>query len=249
MEKQKTILVTGSSRGIGKAIATLAHSKGYRVVVHGSKESKELEEVNKELSGSHKLIFDVSDKQASKNSIEEFIKLNGTIDVLVNNAGIILNYLKDISEVDDHKAMQEWKVNVLGPIHCIQAVLPEMLKQKKGSIINIASMKGYPNYSTMSSFSYSQTKAAVLSMNKSLAKTYSPLGIRFNAVCPGYFLTDISKVWTKETWNRINTGILLGRVGKLEELAQLVMFLASDVSSYITGCDYLIDGGYTLKGK
>lgn len=246
---KKTILVTGSSRGIGRAIAKLAHSKGYRVIIHGSKESKELDEVNKSLSESFKLVFDVADKLATKKSIHKFIKENGLIDVLVNNAGIILNYLKDIDEVDDDKALQEWKVNVLGPIHCVQAVLPEMLKQKKGSIINIASMKGYPNYSTLSSFIYSQTKAAVLSMTKSLAKTYSPFGVRFNAVSPGYFLTDISKVWTKETWNRINTGILLGRVGKLEELAQLVMFLASDDSSYITGCDYLIDGGYTIKGK
>lgn len=246
---KKTILVTGSSRGIGKAIATLAHSKGYQVVVHGSKESKELNEVNKSLSESFKLTFDVADKIATEKSILKFIKENGPIDVLVNNAGIILNYLKDIDEVDDNKAILEWKVNVLGPIHCVQAVLPEMLKQKKGSVINIASMKGYPNYSTMSSFIYSQTKAAVLSMTKSLAKTYSPQGIRFNAVCPGYFLTDISKVWTKETWNRINTGILLGRVGKLEELAQLVLFLASDESSYITGSDYIIDGGYTIQGK
>ncbi|MFA5769996.1 MAG: SDR family oxidoreductase [Patescibacteria group bacterium] len=246
---KKTILVTGSSRGIGKAIATLAHSNGYRTIVHGSKESKELDEVNKNLSGSFKLIFDVSDKLATFQSINKFIKENGQINVLVNNAGMIMNYPKNIDEVDDDKALLEWKVNVLGPIHCIQAVLPEMLKQKKGSIINIASMKGYPNYSTMSSFTYSQTKAAVLSMTKSLAKTYSPLGIRFNAVCPGYVLTDISKIWAKETWDRINTGILLGRIGKPEEIAQLVLFLASDEASYITGSDYIIDGGYTIKGK
>jgi len=227
----------------------LAHKKGFLVVINGSHESKELDDVSKELTGSIKTVFDVADKKIVALEIQKIVNKIGPIDVLVNYAGIILNYPKTIDEVDDEKSIKEWRVNVLGPIHCIQAVLPGMLKQKKGSIINITSIKGYPNYSSMSSFTYSQTKAAVLSMTKSLAKIYSPQGVRLNAVCPGYFETDISKIWSKETWNRINNGILLGRTGKVEELAQLVMFLASDDSSYITGSDYLIDGGYTLKNK
>jgi 3-oxoacyl-[acyl-carrier protein] reductase len=249
MNKTKIILITGSSRGIGKAIAALAHQQGYKVIVHGRKESKELDKTYKSLSGSLKIVFDVANKQETNKAIGLLLDKLGTIDVLVNNAGIALNTPKDISEIDDEKALQEWKVNVLGPIHCIQAVLPSMLKKGKGNIINIASIKAYPNYATLSSFTYGHTKAAVLEITKALAKVYSPCGIRFNAVAPGYVLTDISRLWSKEAWERVNNGILLERVAKPEEIAPLVMFLASDESSYITGSDFLIDGGYSLKGK
>ncbi|OGK22225.1 hypothetical protein A2866_06185 [Candidatus Roizmanbacteria bacterium RIFCSPHIGHO2_01_FULL_39_8] len=249
MSATKTILITGSSRGIGKAIATLAHKQGYTVILHGSKESPELEKTHKVLAGSYKIVFDVADKIKTQKAIHTIIKEVGGIDVLVNNAGIALNIVKDISEIDDEKALQEWKVNVLGPIHCIQAVLPSMLKKEKGSVITIASIKAYPNYATLSSFTYAHTKSAVLSLTKSLAKAYSSKGVRFNAVAPGYVSTDISKTWSKESWDRINSGILLNRIAKPEDIAPMVMFLASDESSYITGSDFLVDGGYSLKGK
>ncbi len=249
MKSSKTILVTGSSRGIGKAIAALAHKQGYTVILNGSKDSPALNETHAALHGSLKAVFDVANKDETQKSIQEIISKVGTIDVLVNNAGIALNTPKDISEVDDEKALHEWKVNVLGTIHCIQAVVPSMLKSGKGSVINIASIKGYPNLATLSSFTYGHTKAAILEITKSLAKVYSPRGIRFNAVAPGYVSTDISKGWPKETWERINSGILLDRIAQPEEIAPLVMFLASEEASYITGSDFLIDGGYSLKGK
>lgn len=249
MNNSKTILVTGSSRGIGKAIATLAHKQGYKVILHGSKDSEQLNKTQKSLQGSLKVIFDVADKEQTYREIHKLIQELIFIDILINNAGIALNVVKDVSEIDDEKALQEWKVNVLGPIHCIQAVLPSMIEKGRGNIINIASIKGYPNYATLSSFTYGHTKAAVLEITKALAKVYSPKGIRFNAVAPGYVRTDISKSWTKESWERVNNGILLERVANPEEIAPLVMFLASDDASYITGSDFLIDGGYSLKGK
>jgi len=246
---KKTILITGSSRGIGKAIAILAHKQGYTVVVHGSKESEKLKKTHKNLPGSIMTAFDVADKVETHKAIEQLLQQTKTIDVLVNNAGVALNAPQDIYDIDDEKALQEWRVNVLGTIHCIQATLPSMLKEGKGNVINMSSIKGYSNYATLSSITYGNTKAALLEITKSLAKVYSPEGVRFNAVSPGYVITDISKGWLEQSWERVNSGILLGRIGKPEEIAPLVMFLASDDSSYITGSDFIIDGGYSLKGK
>lgn len=245
----KTILITGSSRGIGKAIAEEAHELGYKVILHGKTDSDALQQTHESLSGSIKTFFDIADKEAVQTSIGELIKQVGQIDVHVNNAGVARNFISDINEVDEEKAMEEWKTNVLGTIHCTQAVIVDMLSRKNGSIINIASIKGHPNLSTMSTFTFAQTKAAIISMTKSLAKTYSPHGIRINSVSPGYIETDQVKLWNEDTFKRINEGTLLGRIGKPSEVAGLVMFLASDKASYITGEDFLVDGGYMLKGK
>jgi len=246
---KKTFLITGSSRGIGKAIALLAHKKGYKVIVHGKTDSKNLNNVYKQLRGSTKTYFDVSNKSETHKAIKKIIKSVGAVDVLVNNAGIAKNFLKDIEEVDDNKAIEEYKTNVLGVIHCTQAVLPAMIKQKKGSVLNIASIKGHPQLSTLSTLTYATTKAGVISLTKSLAKKYAEYGIRFNSISPGYVETDQVKDWDKETFKRINAGTLLGRMANVKEIAPLVLFLASDEASYITGEDILIDGGYMLKGK
>ena len=113
----KTILVTGSSRGIGKAVATLAHSKGYTVIVHGKTDSSALNEVHKSLSGSIKTVFDIADEQATHSVIAEVHAQVGTIDVLVNNARVARNFLKGISDIDDDKAIEEYRTNVLGTLH------------------------------------------------------------------------------------------------------------------------------------
>lgn len=239
----KTILVTGSSRGIGKAIATLAHKQGYKVIVHGKSDSDELDVVHRQLQGSVKTVFDVSDKEATHSAINEL----GHIDALVNNAGVARNFIKDISEVDDDMALEEYKVNVLGSLHCIQAVLPSMLEKGSGSVVNISSIKGYANLATMSTLTYAPAKAGVISITKALAKSYPT--VRFNVVAPGYVETDQVNDWNEETFRRISDGTILGRIAKPEEIAPLVMFLASDEASYITGSEFLADGGYSIKGK
>lgn len=243
----KTILVTGSSRGIGKAIAELAHKQGYKVIVHGRTDSDELNQVHQALDGSLKAVFDVSDKAATQAAINDLLSEVGVIDVLVNNAGIARNFIKDIAEADDEKAIEEYKVNVLGTLHCIQAVLPKMLGKGSGSVVSISSIKGYPNLATMSTLTYAPSKAGVISLTKALAKSYPT--VRFNTVAPGYVETDQVSDWNEETFNRINNGTILGRIAKPEEITPLVMFLASDEASYITGADYLADGGYSIKGK
>ncbi len=124
-----------------------------------------------------------------------------------------------------------------------------MLAKKSGSIINIASIKGHYNLSTMSTLTFATTKAGIISLTKSIAKSYGDKGIRCNSVSPGYVETDQVKDWNQETHNRINNGTILGRIGQPNEVAPLVLFLASEEASYITGSDFLVDGGYTIKGK
>lgn len=239
----KTILVTGSSRGIGKAIAELAHKQRYKVIVHGRTDSEELKKVHDSLNGSVKAVFDVSNKEATHAAIKEL----GDIDVLVNNAGVARNFLKDVSEMDDEKALEEYRTNVLGTLHCIQAVVPSMQARKSGSIISISSIKGQSNLATTSTLTFAATKAGIISITKALAKTYPD--IRFNTVSPGYVETDQVNDWNEETFKRINDGTILGRISKPEEIAPLVMFLASDGANYVTGSDFLVDGGYSIKGK
>jgi 3-oxoacyl-[acyl-carrier protein] reductase len=246
---QKTILVTGSSRGIGKAIATLAHKRGYRVIVHGRTDSDELNQTCRELTGSVKTFFDISNQRAVKSEIAKVIEQAGAIDVLINNAGARFNPMKTLEDLEPKLATKEWEVNALGTLYCIQAVLPGMLWQGGGSIVNIASIKGVFDLATISSLTFSMAKSAVISLTKSLAKTYSDKGVRFNVVNPGYTETDQVKDWGSETLERIKGGTILGRMAKPEEIAPLVMFLASDEASYITGSEFLADGGYSLKGK
>ncbi|HEX6461679.1 MAG TPA: SDR family oxidoreductase [Candidatus Saccharimonadales bacterium] len=243
----KTILITGSSRGVGKAIAVLAHQRNYKVVIHGKTDSAELRQTHKELGGSFKVFFDVSDKALTHKAIARIVKKIGNIDVLVNNSGVTCNFLQDIQEVDDSKAIEEYKVNVLGTLHCIQAVLPNMLESGQGCVINVSSIKGYANLATLSTLTYAPTKAGVISITKALAKAYPT--VRFNVIAPGYIETDQAKDWSEETFDRIKNGTILGRTAKPAEIAPVVLFLASHEATYITGADFLVDGGYSIKGK
>jgi len=247
--KTKTILITGSSRGIGRAIAKSASEKGYKVVVHGKSDSKELDSIHSEIEGSYKIAFDVSDQKSVLDGLSKIEKEFHPIDVLVNNAGIRANPMKTIEDLNVESARLEWDTNVLGTLYCIQGVIPNMLKNGFGSIVSISSIKGQYNLATTSSLTFSATKSAIISITKSLAKTYSEQGITINSVSPGYVETDQVADWNPDTLVRIKEGTLAGRMAKPEEIAGIVLFLASDEATYITGTDYLIDGGYSLKGK
>ena len=239
----KTILITGSSRGIGKAVAKLAASKGYKVIVHASTDSDQLKDTHKEIEGSLKTFFDVSDKAAVDIAIGKL----GQIDVLVNNAGIGRSRNTDIADADDEQALREYKVNVLGTLHCMQAVMPGMIERGEGSIVNVASIKGHYNLTSMKSLTYGISKAAVIALTQAIAKEYPQ--VRINSVSPGYVKTDMSKGWPAETFDRINKQTVIGRISQPEEIAKAILFLASDDASYATGTDLLVDGGFNLKDK
>jgi 3-oxoacyl-[acyl-carrier protein] reductase len=239
----KTILITGSSRGIGKAVAVLAASKGYKVIVHGSTDSEQLQKTHEEIAGSVKTFFDISDKQATHAAISKL----GDIDNLVNNAGGGTAGMKDVADINDEQAVKEYEVNVLGTLHCMQAVIPDMVKRGGGSIVNVASIKGHPNLTSMSSLTYGISKAGVIALTQALAKTYPT--VRINSISPGYVQTDMSENWSPETFEKINNQTVLGRIAQPEEIAQAILFLVSDYASYATGMDLLIDGGFNIEGK
>ena len=208
----KTILITGSSRWIWRAIALQASKQGYQVILHGRTDSDALRSVGREIPSAVVTYFDIADKNAVNSAIGSLIEQFWNIDILVNNAWIAENFVTNIEDIDDEKALHEWRVNVLGTIHCIQAVLSSMKSMSGGNIINISSIKWHPNLSTMSTCTFAQTKAAVQSLTKSVAKTYAQYGIRVNSISPWYTETDQVQLWNEETFSRINNGTLLGRI-------------------------------------
>lgn len=239
----KTILITGSSRGIGKAVAVLAASKGYKVIVHASMDSEELQKTHQEIPGSDKVFFDIANKQAVSDAIEKL----GPLDVLVNNAGIGRSRNADVADADDEQAIKEYRVNVLGTLHCIQAVMPGMIKRGGGSIVNVASIKGHFNLTSLKSLTYGISKAGVIAMTQALAKEY-PM-VRINSVSPGYVQTEMSKGWPPETFEKIKNQTVTGRISQPDEIAHAILFLASEDASYATGTDLLVDGGFNIKDK
>jgi len=239
----KTILITGSSRGIGRSVAVLAASKGYQVIVHASTDSEQLQDTHKEIKGSTKVFFDVSDKKA----VDAAISKLGPIDILINNAGIGRSRNVNIAHADDEQAIKEYKVNVLGTLHCIQAVIPGMIERGSGSIVNVASIKGHYNLTSMKSLTYGISKAGVIALTQALAKEFPT--IRINSVSPGYVQTEMSEGWPPETFEKIKNQTVTGRISQPEEIAHAILFLASDYASYATGTDLLIDGGFNIKDK
>lgn len=242
MLKDKIILITGSSSGIGEATARLAKEYGASVILHGRDESEELKTLAKEL-GCEYIFCDVSDQSAVQSEINKIIEKVKNIDILVNSAGISLN--QKFLESTDDVWLEIFKVNVLGTTHFCQAVVPEMQKNNYGRIVNIASVRGYP--STSGNPAYSASKAAIVNITSSLAKQFAP-NIFVNAIAPGFTNTAIAQSWDEEVRAQA-TNNLLGRIAEPKEIAEAILFLASDKASFITGQTLLVDGGYSISGK
>ncbi len=242
MLKDKVILITGSSRGIGAATARLAKDYGAKVILHGKEESDEIRNIAKELDSPY-IVCDVKDEQAVNKAVNEILSKVGRIDALINNAGI--TNPKAFMESTDEDWLEAFNVNVLGTVHFCKAVIPQMQKQRYGRIVNVASIRAYGI--TSGRPAYSASKAAVMNLTAVLAKEFAP-DIFVNAVSPGFTETDMAKTWTEKVWNQVKTA-LVGRVGQPKEIAEMLLFLASDKASFITGQTYLVDGGYSVSGK
>lgn len=243
MLKGKNILITGSSSGIGEATARLAKEYGAMPILHGREESEKLKSLARELSCEY-IFCDVSNKESVESEVVRILQKIGKIDILVNSAGIAPS--QEFLESTDEHWMEVFKVNVLGTTHFCQAVIPQMQKNKYGRIVNIASIRGYPI--TSGNAAYSASKAAIVNITASLAKKFAP-DVAVNAVAPGFTDTPMSKTRIDSKVMEQAKSSLIGRVGQPKEIAEAILFLASDRASFITGQTILVDGGYSISGK
>ena len=231
----KVAIITGCSRGIGRSIMDTFAANG--AVVY----AVDLVEGSMDDAASEKIIpcyFDITDTKSIVNLVMKVKKEQGKIDVLVNNAGIMLDAL--IPMVTDQQIQKTFEVNVFAMMHFIQYVSKIMKRQRYGSIINAASIMGIGgNYAQMV---YSASKGAVIALTKSCAKELAADGIRVNAVAPGTINTSLLQNTPEDTLNQIKSRIYMGQLGEPQDVANAYLFLASDLSSYVSGQILGVDG-------
>lgn len=238
----KTVFITGGSRGIGAAAVRLFYSRGYRTAFSFKDSADKAEQLKAELCGVFPVRGDVSSEDDVKRMISEVTSHFGKIDILVNNAGISsFGLVTDITSA-------EWKkifdVNVYGTFLAVKYVLPQMISRKCGKIINISSMWGRCGASCESC--YSASKGAVIAFTKSLAKELGPSGINVNCVAPGFIDTDMNKNIAPEDAASFCAETPLERPGSAEEAAESIFFLASERADFITGQIISPDGGAVI---
>ena len=241
----QTALVTGASRGIGKAIAISLAKEGAEVIINYSSSlenaNKVVSEINSFGGKAYPLQADISDENSVNELIKTVLDKNNQIDVLVNNAGITKDGLLMRMKTNDWQKVLD--LNLSGVFYCTRAVSRQMLKQKKGRIINITSVVGLMGNPGQAN--YSAAKAGVVGLTQSAAKEFASRGITVNAVAPGFISTDMTKDLKSES---ILMAIPLGRFGSPEDVAGAVRFLAADPSAaYITGQTLQVDGGMVMS--
>lgn len=238
----KTVLITGASRGIGKAIAVEFYKNGYNVVINYNKSEKEAMELQALMPGSVAVKADVSNEKDVQHMVESVINMFGTIDVLVNNAGISQQKLFTDITSDDWNNMVGTNLNSV--YYTCKYAVPHMISRKQGKIINISSMWGVTGASC--EVHYSAVKAAVIGFTKALAKELGPSGITVNAVAPGTVMTDMCKGFDEETLELIKDETPLGKIGTPDDVAASVYFLASEKADFMTGQVLSPNGGMVI---
>ena len=242
----KTALVTGASRGIGRAIAETLAAQGAKVAINYAGNVKAAEEAKAaiEAAGGEAILVkaDVSDPAAVQEMISTVTEAFGQIDILVNNAGITRDGLLMRMKDEDWDAVIS--TNLKGVYNCTKAVTKLMMKKRYGRIVNMTSVVGITGNAGQTN--YSAAKAGVIGFSKSAAKELSSRGITVNMVAPGFIDTDMTAVLPENVKEEMAAGIPLGRIGKAQDVANAVLFLVSDQASYITGQVVNVDGGMVM---
>ena len=244
--KNKTAIITGSSRGIGKKIAETLAKEGVNVVItatNSDKASSVAEEIksayNVETLG---LEHDAKSSESCKNVIAKTIEKFGSIDILVNNAGITKDML--VIQMDDNAWNDVLSTNLSGAFYTSREAAKNMLRARKGKIINISSVIG--KMGNAGQANYAAAKAGLIGITKSMAKEFAPRNICVNAIAPGFIQTDMTDALPEDTVKGIMSITPLKKLGTPEDVANLVLFLASDISNYITGEVIAVDGGMSM---
>lgn len=243
---KKVALITGATRGIGKEIAYTLAKEGYTIALNYRSYNESLEMIKKEIEENGVECFlvqgDVSDFEQCENMVQETIKELGRIDVLVNNAGITKDGLLMRMKKEDFESVLD--INLVGTFNVTRQVIPYMMKQKEGRIINVSSVVGVSGNAGQTN--YSASKAGIIGFTKSLAKEVASRNILVNSIAPGFIATDMTECLSDKVKENIYNQIPLKRMGTANEVAKVVKFLASDDSSYITGQVINIDGGMVM---
>ncbi|MDE6626158.1 MAG: 3-oxoacyl-[acyl-carrier-protein] reductase [Lachnospiraceae bacterium] len=246
MLEGKIALVTGASRGIGRQTAITLASYGATVIVNYNGSKEKAEEVVSDITakGGKAATYgcNVSDYGAVETMMKELVKEYGRIDILVNNAGITKDGLLMKMTEEDYDAVLD--INLKGTFNCIKHISRQMLKQKSGRIINLSSVVGV--YGNGGQVNYSASKAGVIGITKSVAKELGSRGIAVNAVAPGFIVTEMTDAMPEEAKQQVADRIAMKRLGQVEDVAEMVAFLASDKASYITGQVICVDGGMSV---
>jgi len=241
----KSIFITGATRGIGYATAVQLAKQSWTLIINGRDEER-LAEVKAELAtyGTeiHTLCYDVTDADEIKKAFVWIKKNVGQLDAMVNNAGILDDAL--LGMINEKQISRTLSVNLEAVIYHMQYASRLMMPQKSGSIVNVSSIIG--RVGNAGQTVYGASKAAILGATYSAAKEMAPYNIRVNAVAPGFIATDMTRQLSAEKFEQRLSEIKMGRIGKPEEVANVILFLASDLSSYVTGQVIGVDGGMVI---
>ncbi len=238
----KTVLITGGSRGIGKAMVYEFAKKGYNVLLNFNRSESLANEIAKEFDNVKVYGANVADQQSVINMVNYTNQVFGGIDVLINNAGISYTGLLQDMSLDEWNNLMS--VNLTGTYNLCKAVLPEMIAKKSGKIINISSVWGITGASC--EVAYSASKAGIIGLTKALAKEVGPSNIQVNCIAPGIVMTDMISSYSMEELDEITSEIPLGRMGSTDDIAKTALFLASSDADYITGQVISPNGGWVI---